>query len=90
MKRLIALLAVAPAFASGATLAAALLAGCASQPPALYHTLTSEEPMGQLRGQTAIGIDGSMVRWRCTYGAQQGDVTVEETGAYCPPYRVLR
>jgi len=28
-----------------ATLAAALLAGCASQPPALYHSLTSEHPV---------------------------------------------
>ena len=71
------------------TLAAVLLAGCASQPPALYHTLTSERPMGELHGQTAIGIDGSMVRWRCTYGAPQGEVTVEETATYCEPYRLL-
>jgi hypothetical protein len=71
------------------TLAAALLAGCASQPPASYHTLTSEQTMGELRGQTAIGIDGSVVRWRCTYGAIQGEVTVEETAAYCPPYRAV-
>jgi hypothetical protein len=73
----------------GVTLAAALLAGCASQPPALYHTMSSDQKVAELRGQTAIGIDGSMVRWRCTYGAQQGDVTVEETAAYCAPYRVL-
>jgi hypothetical protein len=72
------------------TLAAALLAGCASQSPALYHTLTSEQTVGELRGQTAIGIDGATVRWRCTYGAPQEEVTVEETAAYCPPYRVLR
>lgn len=90
MKRLIALVAATPAFPRGAILAAALLVGCASQPPALYHTLTSEQTTGELRGQTAIGIDGSVVRWRCTYGALQGDVTVEETGAYCPPYRALR
>jgi len=73
----------------GVTLAAALLAGCASQPPALYQTLTSEQTVGELRGQAAIGIDGLMVRWRCTYGAQQGEVTVEETAAYCAPYRPL-
>ena len=71
------------------TLAAALLAGCASQPPALYHTLTSAQTVGELRGQTAVGIDGPMVRWRCTYGAQQGEMTVEETAAYCAPYRPL-
>ena len=70
-------------------LAAALLAGCASQPPALYHTLTSEQTVGELRGQTAIGIDAPMVRWRCTYGAPHGEITVEETAANCPPYRVL-
>ena len=73
----------------GVTLAAALLAGCASQPPALYRTLTSEQTVGELRGQTAIGTDGPMVRWRCTYSAHQGEVTVEETAAYCAPYRVL-
>ena len=71
------------------TLAVALLAGCASQPPALYRTLTSEQSVGELRGQTAIGIDGALVRWRCTYGALQGQVTVEETAAYCAPFRVL-
>jgi len=71
------------------TLAAALLVGCASQPPALFHTLTSDQSVGELRGQTAIGIDGSMVRWRCTYDALQGQVTVEETAAYCAPHRVL-
>jgi len=70
-------------------LVAALLAGCASQPPALYRTLTSEQTVGELRGQTAIGIDGPMVRWRCTYGALQKEVTVEETSAYCAQYRVL-
>jgi len=70
-------------------LAAALLAGCASQPPGLYKTLTSEQTMGELRGQTAIGIDGPMVRWRCTYSAQQREATVEETAAYCAPSRVL-
>ena len=69
------------------TLVAALLAGCASQPPALYHTLTSALPAGELRGQTAIGIDGPMVRWRCTYSAPNGEVTVEQTGSYCAPYR---
>ena len=73
----------------GVTLAAALLAGCASQPPALYHSLTSEQTVGELRGQTAIGTDGPMVRWRCTYSAHQGEVTVEEIAAYCAPYRVL-
>jgi hypothetical protein len=67
----------------------ALLAGCASQPPALYQTLTSEQTVGELRAQTAIGTDGPMVRWRCTYRARQGEVTVEETAAYCAPYRVL-
>ena len=72
-----------------ATLAAVLLVGCASQPPALYRTLTSEQTVGELRGQTAIGIDGPMVRWRCTYGVRQGEVTVEETAAYCAHYRVL-
>ena len=71
------------------TLMAALLGGCASQQPALYHTLTSEQTVGELRGQTAIGIDGATVRWRCTYGAQRGEVTVEETAAYCAPYRPL-
>jgi hypothetical protein len=71
------------------TIAAALLVGCASQPPALYHTLTSEKTVGELRDQKAIGIDGPTVRWRCTYGALQGDVTVEETAAYCAPYRAL-
>jgi len=71
------------------TLAAALLSGCASQSTALYHTLTSEQTLGELRGQAAIGIDGPMVRWRCTYGAQQGEVTVEETAASCAPYRLL-
>ena len=45
--------------------------------------------MGKLIGQTAVGIDGPMVRWRCTYGAPQGKVTVEETAAYCAPHRVL-
>jgi hypothetical protein len=72
-----------------ATLAAVLLVGCASQPPALYQTLTSEQTVGELRGQTAIGIDGTMVRWRCTYRAPQGEVTLEETAAYCAPHRVL-
>jgi starvation-inducible outer membrane lipoprotein len=72
-----------------ATLATALLAGCVSQPPALYKTSTSEQVVGELRGQTAIGIDGSTVRWRCTYGAQQREVAFEETAAYCPPYRAL-
>jgi hypothetical protein len=72
-----------------ATLAAVLLVGCASQPPTLYKTLTSEQTVGELRGQTAIGIDGPMVRWRCTYGAPQGEVTLEETAAYCAPHRVL-
>jgi hypothetical protein len=43
-------------------LAVALLAGCASQPPASYHTLTSGQTVSELRGQTAIGIDGPMVR----------------------------
>ena len=71
------------------TLAAVLLVGCASQPPALYRTLTSEQTVGKLIGQTAVGIDGPMVRWRCTYGAQQGEMTVEETAAYCAPYRAL-
>ena len=71
------------------TLAAALLAGCASHPPATYHTLTSEQTMGELRGQKAIGINGSLVRWRCTYDAPQGKVTVEETAAYCAPHQVL-
>ena len=71
------------------TLTATLLAGCASQPPALYHSLTSEQTVGELRGQTATGVDGPMVRWRCTYSAHQGEVTVEETAAYCAPYRVL-
>ena len=70
-------------------LAGALLAGCASQPHASYQTLTSEQTVGELRGQTAIGTDGPVVRWRCTYGAPQGEVTVEETAAYCAPYRVL-
>jgi hypothetical protein len=70
-------------------IAAALLAGCASQPHASYHTLTSQQKAGELRRQTAIGIDGPMVRWRCTYGTLQGDVTVEETAAYCAPHRVL-
>ena len=69
------------------TVAAVLLAGCASQPPASYHTLTSEQPVSELRAQMAIGIDGARVRWRCTYGAPEGEVTVEETGAYCAPYR---
>ena len=72
------------------TLAAAVLVGCTSQPPALYHSLTSEQTVGELRGQTAIGTDGPMVRWRCTYSAHQGEVTVEETAAYCAPYRLLR
>jgi hypothetical protein len=49
--------------------------------------MTSEQMMGELRGQTAIGIDGANVRWRCTYAAQQGEVTVEETAAACAPYR---
>ena len=71
------------------TLAAALLAGCASQPPALYRTLTSEQTTGELRGQKAIGINGPTVRWQCTYDAPQGQVTVEETAAYCAHYRVL-
>ena len=71
------------------TLAAALLAGCASQPPALYHSLTSEQTVGELHRQTAIGIDGPTVRWRCTYGTLQGEVTVVETAANCAPYRVL-
>ena len=70
-------------------LAAALLAGCASQPPASYHTLTSEQAVGELRGQTAIGLDGPMVRWRCIYDAPQGKATVEETAAYCAPQQVL-
>jgi hypothetical protein len=70
-------------------LAAALLAGCASQPPASYHTLTSEHAMGELRGQTAIGLDGPMVRWQCTYDAPQGKATVEETAAYCAPHQLL-
>jgi hypothetical protein len=69
-------------------LAVALLAGCASQSTAPYHTLTSEQPVGELRAQTAIGIDGPKVRWRCTYGAASGQVTVEQTGASCAPYRV--
>jgi hypothetical protein len=67
-----------------------LLAGCASQPPALYQTLSSEQTTGVLRGQTAIGIEGPTVRWRCTYATAQGKVTVEETAAYCAPNRVLR
>jgi hypothetical protein len=71
------------------TLVGALLAGCASQPPALYQTLTSEQTVGELRGQTAIGIDGPMVRWRCTYSAPQGKVAVDETATYCAPHRVL-
>jgi hypothetical protein len=71
------------------TLAAALLVGCASQPPALYQTLTSEQTVGELHGQTAIGIDGPLVRWRCAYGAPQGEVTVEETAASCAPHRRL-
>jgi len=71
------------------TLVAVLLVGCTSQPPALYHTMTSEKTMGELRGQTAIGIDGPMVRWRCTYGASRGDVIVEETAASCAPYHAL-
>jgi hypothetical protein len=45
--------------------------------------------VGELRDQTAIGIDGPTVRWRCTYAAVDGNVTVEETGAYCTPHRVL-
>jgi hypothetical protein len=44
--------------------------------------------VGELRVQKAIGIDGSMVRWRCTYGAPKEEVTVEQTGASCAPYRV--
>jgi len=68
---------------------AALLAGCASQPPALYQTLTSNQTVGELRGQAAMGIDGPMVRWRCTYSSPQGEVTVEETATYCAPTRVL-
>ena len=72
-----------------ATLVVSLLAGCASQPPALYQTLTSEQVVGQLRGQTAIGIDGAAVRWRCTYGSPQGEVTVEETAASCASSRIL-
>ena len=71
------------------TLAAALLAGCASHPPASYHTLTSEQTMGELREQKAIGINGPMVRWQCIYDAPQGQVTVEETAAYCAPQQVL-
>jgi hypothetical protein len=71
------------------TLAAALLAGCASHPPASYHTLTSEQAVGELRGQTAIGIDGPMVRWRCTYDAPPGKATVEQTAAYCAPHHAL-
>ena len=70
-------------------LAVALLAGCAGQQSDLYQTLTSKQTVGELRGQTAIGTDGSMVRWRCTYGTLQGDVTVEETAPYCAPHRVL-
>lgn len=70
-------------------LAAALFSGCATQPPGLYNTLTSEQMVGELRGQRAIGIDGPMVRWRCTYGAQESEVTVEETAAYCAPHRML-
>ena len=70
-------------------LVAALLAGCASQPPASYHTLTSEQAVGELRGQTAIGLDGPMVRWQCTYDAPQGKATVEETAAYCAPHQLL-
>jgi hypothetical protein len=71
------------------TLITALLVGCASQPPALYRTLSSDQAVGELRDQTAIGIDGPTVRWRCTYAAVEGNVTVEETGAYCTPHRVL-
>ncbi len=71
------------------SLAAALLAGCASYPPASYHTLTSEQTTGELRGQKAIGINGPTVRWQCTYDAPQGQVTVEETAAYCAPHQVL-
>jgi hypothetical protein len=71
------------------TLAAALLAGCATQPPASYHTLTSEQTTGELRGQTAIGINGPTVRWRCTYDTPQGKATVEESAAYCAPHQVL-
>ena len=74
----------------GITLAAALLAGCTSQLPASYRTLTSQQKVGELRAQTAIGTEGSMVRWRCTYGAPGGEVTVQETAAYCAPYRVLQ
>jgi len=55
----------------------------------LYNTLTSEQTLGELHGQTAIGIDGAMVRWSCTYGAQQRVVTVEETAAYCAPRRMI-
>jgi len=71
------------------TLVMVLLVGCASQPPALYRTLSSDQTVGELRDQTAIGIDGPTVRWRCTYAAVEGNVTVEETGAYCTPHRVL-
>jgi hypothetical protein len=71
------------------TLAATLLAGCTSQPPALYQTLTSEREVGELRGQMAISTEGPMVRWRCTYAAARGEVTVEETAAFCAPYRVI-
>jgi starvation-inducible outer membrane lipoprotein len=71
------------------TLVMVLLAGCASQPPALYRTLSSDQAVGELRDQTAIGIEGSTVRWRCTYAALEVHVTVEETGAYCTPHRVL-
>jgi len=44
------------------TLVMVLLVGCASQPPALYRTLSSDQTVGELRDQTAIGIDGPTVR----------------------------
>jgi hypothetical protein len=51
--------------------------------------LTSEQTTGELRGQKAIGINGPTVRWQCTYDAPQGQVTVEQTAAYCAPHQVL-
>jgi hypothetical protein len=69
------------------------LAAAACAQPRPYHTLTSEPVprVGELVLPVAIDIDGSNVRWRCTYDvADTGqEFTVEQSAPFCDYHRVI-
>ena len=76
-----------------AAIALMALAAAACAHPRPYHTLTSEPVprVGELVLPLAVGIDGPMVRWQCTYSAADTGqkFTVEQSAPVCDYNRVI-